>query len=44
MDFEFDKSTGFNVDEFSLLLLFDNGGLDDVVLIPLVVGLTLRLE
>ncbi len=39
---EFDKSTGFDSEEFSLL--FDNGGLDDVVLIPLVVGLTLRLE
>jgi len=40
--FEFDKSIGFDIDWLSLL--FDNGGLDDVVLIPLVVGLTLLLE
>ncbi len=33
---------GMDVVGFSLL--FDRGGLEDVVLIPLVVGLTLRLE
>lgn len=44
---ELDRSIGIDVvavvvDGFSLV--FDNGGLDDAVLIPLVVGLTLRLE